>query len=350
MSLFEQIVAPSGEGNPRNSEASAVERTNGEILLAYTDFYGGTGDDHDAARISAMISEDGGRTWGERLTLQDKVGQMNVMSVSLLRLQSGEIACVYARKNSMSDLRPFIKRSVDEGKTWSEAVPVVTDDGYSEMDNDRLVQMSLGRLLAPVSWSANVDLGHYISRCYYSDDRGRTWRRSANSVDVPGVGADEPAVVELKNGTVLMLFRTTLGQLWAAHSEDGGETWGEAYPMIQLVSPNAPVNIKRIPSTGDLLVIWNHHWPAGTRGSEPVVTSSERTPLTAAISIDEGKTWCAFRDLETDPDGAFAYPSILCIGEEVLLTYYSYDTTGQRQQGISLKLTIVPVRWFYGAL
>jgi sialidase-1 len=207
--------------------------------------------------------------------------------------------------------------------------------------------MGSGRLLAPVSWSADVTLGRYISRCYYSDDGGETWRRSANSVDVSGVGADEPAVVELKDGTILMLFRTTLGQLWAAQSEDGGEMWGEAYPMIQLVSPNAPVNVKRIPSTGDLLVIWNHHWPAGVRGG--VVTSSERTPLTAAISVDEGKTWCAFRDLETDPDGAFAYPSILFLGEEALLTYYSYDTTGRRQRGISLKLKIVPVRWFYGA-
>jgi sialidase-1 len=346
--MFEQIVAPCGAGNPRNSEASAVEMEEGKILLAYTDFYGGAGHDHDAARISAKLSEDRGRTWDERFTLQETIGKMNVMSVSLLRLQSGEIAFVYAQKNSTSDLRPFLKKSVDNGKTWSEAVPIVTDDGYSEMDNDRLVQMRSGRLLAPVSWSADVNLGHYISRCYYSDDGGRTWRRSASSVDVPGVGADEPAVVELKGGTVLMLFRTTLGRLWAAHSEDGGEKWGEAYPMEQLVSPNAPVNVKRIPSTNDLLILWNHHYPVTEKDREPTVSSSERTPLTAAISVDEGRTWCAFRDLETDPDGGFAYPSILFVREEVLLTYYYYDTTGQRQQGISLKLKIVPVRWFYG--
>ena len=327
--MFELIVAPSSAHNPRNSEASLSALREGELLLAYSDFFRGKGGDHDSARISAKRSSDGGRSWTERFTLQDNIGSMNVMSPSLLRLQSGEIAFAYARKNSTKDLRPFIRWSSDEGESWSESVPVAREDGYSEMDNDRLIQMRSGRLIAPVSWSPDVGIGHYVSHCYTSDDEGRSWKRSRSSVDVPGVGADEPAVVELRDESLLMVFRTSLGHIWAARSEDGGERWGAAYPLEALVSPTAPVNLKRIPGTGDLLVVWNH-------------SPTKRTPLSAAVSSDEGETWGHPRNLETDPDASFAYPSMLFLDDLVYLSYYYADG-----KTIRLKLKVVPVAWFY---
>jgi len=41
------------------------------------------------------------------------------MSVSLLRLQNGEIALFYLLKNSEQDCRPVMRLSRDEGTTWS---------------------------------------------------------------------------------------------------------------------------------------------------------------------------------------------------------------------------------------
>lgn len=327
--MIEILVAPAGESNPRNSEASMMALNTGELMLAYSDFFKGAGGDHDVARISGKMSSDGGRTWGDRFTLQDNVGDMNVMSVSLLRLQDGDIGFVYLRKNSEHDLKAFLRTSSDEGNTWSDARVISTEDGYNETNNDRVLQMRSGRLIVPTSWSANVNLGHYVSFCYYSDDLGYTWQRSRNHCDAPGVGADEPAIVETYNSHLLMLFRTTQGHIFGARSEDGGEHWGEPFPIEEMVSPCAPVHVKRIPSTGDLLCVWNHH-------------PTKRVPLTSAISRDEGETWMHIKNVDEGPSMGYAYPSILFYDDRVYMTYYHNDG-----RWIHLKLKAVPVDGLY---
>jgi sialidase-1 len=87
-----------------------------------------------------------------------------------------------------------------------------------------------------------------------------------------------------------------------------------------------------------LLLVWNKTFVPGTGHG------GKRTPLTAAISSDEGKTWQHVRQLETSPDHGFAYTSILFHKDRVLLTYYVHDSKGGR---ISSRFRSLPVRWFY---
>ena len=81
-----------------------------------------------------------------------------------------------------------------------------------------------------------------------------------------------------------MLMRTGMGGQYKSVSQDGGETWTEPAPTT-LTGTAAPVSISRIPSTGDLLAIWNNNLGKDRPGNVG------RTPLTAAISKDEGETW-----------------------------------------------------------
>ena len=83
-----------GPGNPRNSEGAFVELADGSIYFLYTRYNGESYHDHASADICGMISKDGGRTWVSVGTVI-KNDSMNVMSVSLLRLQDGRIAMVY---------------------------------------------------------------------------------------------------------------------------------------------------------------------------------------------------------------------------------------------------------------
>jgi len=89
--MFEYLVAPAGPGNQRNSEADMLLLKGGRLLLAWIDFYSDGRSDWSAARISAMISRDQGRTWGPKFTLQENIGGMNVMEPDMLRLKSGKV-------------------------------------------------------------------------------------------------------------------------------------------------------------------------------------------------------------------------------------------------------------------
>ena len=144
-------LLPPGPGNPRNTEGAFVTLRDGRILFAYSHFSGGGGD-NDAATIVGRFSSDGGRTWtATDVPIVDREGDMNVMSVSLLRLQDGRIALFYVRKNSVSDCRPYLRYSSDEAKTWSEPVLCIRDEGYFVLNNDRAVQLRSGRILLPVA-------------------------------------------------------------------------------------------------------------------------------------------------------------------------------------------------------
>lgn len=333
LEMFDLIVCPTSQENPRNSEASVVVLSDGRLLLAYSEFYAGDSSDHAKARIAGKISSDGGRTWSAPFILQDNVGGLNVMSVSLLRLSCGELAMVYLAKNSLSDCRAYIRKSADEGKTWSEAVCCTPPQRYHCVNNDRLVQLSTGRLLVPASHTDHVERNyHFLSCCYYSDDNGATWQKGQD-VDLPGTGADEPGVIELRDGRVMMWLRTSLGHIYACWSSDGGVTWTQP-EALPLVSPSSPASIKRLPR-GDLLLVWNN-------------SADRRVPLTVAISADEGQTWTHVKDIETEPcperpaDG-YAYTSILPLRDRVLLTYYVAQPGGRW----ALKLRSIPIAWLY---
>jgi len=338
---FSLIVAPATADNPRNTEGDIIELVDGTLLLAWSDFYDAGPADHAPARISAMVSDDGGHTWGERFTLQENVGGQNVMSASFVRLQSGDILLFFLQKNSDRDLQAMMRRSSDEGGTWSEPVMCTDGAGYYVVNNARIVQLTDGRLVLPASRHGDIrgEEATAVSQAWLSDDEGRTWVRSETEIRLPLRGAMEPGVVELRDGRILMIIRTQLNQIYRSYSADRGVTWTDAEPM-GVGAPVAPSTIARIPSTGDLLLIWNDCFRTGPH-AEP-----KRTPLTAAVSRDEGETWEHARDLETDPNLWYAYTSIDFVGGRVLLTYWEQQF--QPELLLHLKFRSLPVEWFYG--
>lgn len=338
------LELPPGPDNPRNSEGSFVSLKDGRVLFIYSHYTAGRGADHDPAQLCSRYSCDGGRTWSseDRLVVENE-GGMNVMSVSLLRLQSGKIALFYLRKNSEQDCRPVMRLSTDEGETWGPAVTCITDEiGYYVLNNDRVIQLKNGRLVAPVclhtvKGSPETDrLGTVM--CYLSDDNGGSWRRSRSAHkghDASGqrITVQEPGVVELNDGRIMMFIRASGGYQYLSYSEDGGETWSPPHASL-LASPISPASIKRLPSTGDLLLVWNDH------AHIPPSLRDRRVPLSVAISQDEGETWKHVRVLEGNPEGWYCYTAIHPLDDAVLLGYCA------RGLGLS-RLTRVPVTWLY---
>jgi sialidase-1 len=335
-------VFPATAQNPRYSEGSVLVLRDGRLLYATTEFEGG-GSDFAKARIIGVESGDEGRTWGPPRVVQENVGQQNVMSATLRRLSGdspfdGPIGLFYLVKNSYEDLHVFLRVSEDEGAAFGAPLRVTAEPGYHVLNNDRVTRLSNGRLVVPVASTADVrNNGRFECACYLSDDRGRTWHRSRGSIGYPKRGAMEPEVLELADGRLLMHIRTQLGHIAVSESADGGETWGEAKTW-GVRGPESPATLRRIPSTGDLLLVWNDTFRDGEDHG------GKRTPLTAGVSTDEGRTWSSRRDLETDARHTYAYTSLVFHRGRALMTYYVRDEGSGR---ISSRFRSVPISWFY---
>ena len=72
----------------------------------------------------------------------------------------------------------------------------------------------------------------------------------------------------------------------------------------------------RIPSTGDLLLLWNN---------VPSERGTLRTSLTAAISTDEGDSWDIVGNIDDRENFHVAYPSAYFHEDEVIIAYYTRD-------------------------
>lgn len=336
-----------GKNNPRNSEGAFLPLTDGRVMFAYSRYYGVSASDNATADIAARYSFDNGETWTDNDEIIVKNhGGLNVMSVSLLRLQSGEIALFYLLKNSDADCRPVMRRSFDEGQTWSEPTMCITDEvAYYVLNNDRVIQLKDGRLLFAVANHSSPD-GRFdhtgVVTTYSSDDNGKTWRRGkslleAHTADGRRCWAQEPGVVECLDGSLLLWVRTNAGCQYVCRSMDHGETWGELEPS-PLVSPCSPATIKRLP-TGDLLAVWNDHSTA----PDEIRRQGRRSPLAAALSGDSGRTWHGMRLLEDDLRGRFCYTALQPLDDgTVLLGYCAYDNLAHT------RIAKVPLNWFYG--
>ncbi len=186
-------LLPPGPGNPRNSEGDFIELKDGRILLIYSHFTGG-GSDHAAGHLAARTSSDQGKTWTDKDTIiVEKEGGFNVMSISLLRLQSGEIALFYLRKNSLTDCRPMMRLSRDEGQSWSEPVLCISEVGYNVLNNDRAVQLKSGRLVLPVALHNTPAQNKFDARGHQLLSLGRQRPNVAAKPNPPARGQAHPA-------------------------------------------------------------------------------------------------------------------------------------------------------------
>jgi hypothetical protein len=345
------LSLPPSAKNPRNSEGDFVQLKDGRLMFVYTHFTGGGGD-HDRASLVARFSADKGRTWtGEDIEIVG-TGESgwNVMSVSMLRLQDGRIALFYARKNSLTDCRPIMRTSSDEGQTWSEPTLCITDEiGYYVVNNDRVVQLENGRLVIPVALHNTPDYpkpdwnGHIM--CYVSDDQGRSWRRSKSVMTAASKAgkrliAQEPGIVELKDNRLMMFVRSNAGSQLLSFSKDAGDVWS---PLMSsnIISPVSPASIERIPKTGDLILVWNNHHDVAPE------YANKRTPFTVAISQDDGKTWGRARTLADNPSGWYCYTAIQFIDDHVLLGHCAGDR--RKNNGLAeTQVTRISLEWIYG--
>lgn len=179
----------------------------------------------------------------------------------------------------------WFKRSADGGRSWGTEQPLREEPGWMVRTKPVVLRRG-GAYLLPA-----YDETVWAPAFFLSEDEGRTWE----PIEGPRLPCEaiQPAVVELSDGSLLAYLRTRCGRIWAIKSEDGGRTWEDLGPT-PLPNPNSAVELIRLRG-GRLLLLFNE-------------SERERTPLVAALSSDEGRSWPQRRALEGG-EGEFSYPS-----------------------------------------
>jgi sialidase-1 len=340
---------------PRHSEATVLERRDGSLLMAWQEFLASEhgGEDNGPNRIATMVSRDGGNTWGEpKVFVETAPGDVNVYSPSFVRLRNGDVLFFNHTYHRLAPGQQhlasgMVRRSRDDGETWSEPTivfgrkPAAWCSGVGR-------ELSSGRIIMPLdlvagAWPKN-DVGALAAM--FSDDGGRKWRESRGRVELPMRGAMEGHIEELKDGRLLIMMRTQLGSVFQSFSTDGGDTWSKAQ-TTGLRAPESCPDINRIPSTGDLAIVWNDSEYDPKFGSH----YGKRSPLSIAVSRDEGKTWSEPKHIETDPEWAFSNPGLWFFGNgRAMVTYWACPYTADWLMDVrllDLKAALFDVSWLY---
>lgn len=387
--LFEGYAVPILHQNVYESTLAGLR--DGHYWLLYGD---------NEKHLFRQASTDGGRTWDQPQPVRAADGSFidlarRTAHLSLFRLKSGAWGMVYGGPVSRPgrDGTLIYRISKDEGKSWS--APLVVDPVFAICRAGSVRVLRSGRIMAPTLKWISPDAGQQseherrqfvFSWIFYSDDEGQTWHRSLSELFVmPGDGLqgsykfDEPSLAERNDGSILMFGRNDLARFYQAVSKDGGISWLWPEPS-SLATSISPPYLARIPSTGDLLTVWNQ------ASTKEIHGGLARHRLSTAISSDGGATWKHFRNLESldnrthiEPPPAtpvhayrqtdykeptdnklyphapgclrICYPTVAFNENEVAFAYdYGFGGRGELKDGSTTKIKIVSLDWLYGRI
>ena len=329
VSLVHQLC-PSAN-NPRNSEGSFLRGKNGEILFAYSRYTGESCHDHASCDIALISSFDEGETWSEPRIIAragEDFDTQNIMSVSALEQKNGDLAFYFLIKerNSSATLGRVV--SSDGHSFTAERCVLDCPSAYYVVNNDRLLRLSDGRILAPAEWVCSEDnrkgtAGPYITTCLYSEDDGKTFRKApfdftdAHRWDKP-YGLQEPGMIELRDKWYLWM-RTGFGRQYESVSTTGMDGFCTPYPSL-FTSPLSPMQIKA--HKGVLYSVYNPIPRANGYEQREYPGTWGRTPLVLRISRDDGETWGRLNIIEDDPARGYSYPAMFFTDDGHLLVGY----------------------------
>ena len=182
-----------------------------------------------------------------------------------------------------------------------------------------------------------------------SRDNGKTWK-AYGKLDHPRTWLIENTLSERDNGSVLMLFRTKIGVLYASASYDEGITWTPA-ESTAIPNPDSKIVLTRLHS-GALAMVLNAH------GKLKGQKRHARTFLDVAVSGDGGATWRRIARLEDESQSPLVrshYPTAIEAfregGTRLLITYSKFyfglgglDQAIQEQRPMGIRLQSISLK------
>ena len=261
-----------------------VKSKNGTLLAFAEGRMCGTCGDAGDINIVVKRSIDNGNTWSNMGVVWDDGDNTCGNPVPIVDQETGTIHLLMSWNNR----RPFVTSSSDDGITWTKPVEITSSVkgigwGWYATGPVHGIQISegenKGRLLAPTYASVNISgVTKSYSFLIYSDDHGKTWQKGelTRQGDV-----GECTVAETNKGLLLNMRSSTSKARIFAYSSDGGISWSSNQQRNDLVDPQCQASLIS--------------YKQGKRRFfyQANATSSERKNLTIKRSSDDGESWSA---------------------------------------------------------
>jgi predicted neuraminidase len=307
--ITSRVFGPEVKTGPYKHPAAMTELDNGDLYLVY---YGGAGEyatdtNVYGARLKggsgaagATAATGGASAWSTPAVIAHDPFR-SVGNAVVWQAPDGLVWLFYVVRygDVWSTSRIQAKVSNDRAETWSDAFPLVLDEGM--MVRNRPIVLSNGNYLLPIYRETGQDTEQVgpdsTSLFLLYDVKTKKWTETGRISS--RIGNIQPAVVELSPSHLIAYCRrgggygpTKDGYLVRAESRDGGMTWSKgedsAFP-----NPNAAVEFLKLKS-GSLVLVYND-------------TMSGRTPLAVALSADGDKSYPFRRNL-AEGKNDYAYP------------------------------------------
>lgn len=215
----------------------------------------------------------------------------------LFQIPNGELLLFYKVGPHPSKWWGLLKRSSDNGKTWSDAEKL--PEGFVGPVKNKPVLLSNGTLICPSSTEGD---GGWRVHFETTKDLGKTWEMSDPINDGKRSSIIQPSILVHKNGDLQILCRSKNAILATSWSKDNGKTWNLVQPS-GLPNNNCGTDAVTL-KDGRHLVVYNH---VKTFENAP---KGYRTPLNVALSKD-GKKWYASLILEDSEISQYSYPAVI---------------------------------------
>lgn len=274
-------------------------------------------------RLDIVFSADDGRTWTPPALVNDSPADDR--NPALGQARDGTLVVAFWRTATYDEQGRYdpsldkprgtwVTRSMDGGKTWSEAEPIdVSEFGWGSPFG-KIVTLPDGAMLMAIyggprrkpGENASPVVREMYSYIYRSTDNGRTWKYFSQVGDGKRQ-LSETALVRLASGKILAAIRSRAGEVWISYSQDDARSWSAP----QQVTPASvhPADLIELDDGRVVMTVGNRVGPFGVL----LLVSDQKQQF----------DWSRRFTLVDDARGAdCGYPSSVALPDGRVLTLY----------------------------
>lgn len=326
--IYDQASFPS-------CHASTIEESQGHLVAAW---FGGTHEKHpdvgiwvsrridgrwtDPVEVANGIvksDEEDSKTGGDRKSSLDAPNRFPTWNPVLFQPKlraDGKVqplVLFYKVGPSPQTWWGMMTTSTDGGISWSS--PTRLPEGILGPIKNKPVELKDGTWLCPSSTESDEEESKWSVHFEWTEDRGKTWKRTDALNDGEAVQAIQPSLLKLGEAHWLAIGRSRQDKIFELETKDDGRTWSELR-LGSLPNNNSGIDAVTLADSRHLIV-YNH--VKGTPGE----WGGKRTPLNVAISKNASR-WDSSVVLESEP-GEFSYPAVIQTTDGLVHITYTWN-------------------------